>query len=138
MQLPLLTWSDVVAGLSAAGRRARAQASGARDLMWAWRIPAAQSPVQPRQAPATPIGIAGQWVRLVTYIVTTIERAYATGRMQAEAADQIDAADYAYELLLAELGGVMPLPARRAVSPVLARIVPAAPVQHPRRRSAAA
>jgi hypothetical protein len=57
------------------------------------------------------IGIEGQWVRATGIIRSALASFRNIETFQAAAARQIDAADYALQLLIQDLGAAMPIPA---------------------------
>lgn len=73
-----------------------------------------------RMQPA-PLGIEGQWQRATGIIRAALVSFRDIQTFQAAAARQIDAADYALQLLIQDLGAAMPIPADgRALRAVLA------------------
>lgn len=75
---------------------------------------------QIRMQPVSP-GIAGQWHRATGIIGSALKSFRDIETFQAAAARQIDAADYALQLLIQDLGAAMPIPADgRALRAVLA------------------
>lgn len=78
--------------------------------------PAPQIRMQP-----VSLGIAGQWQRATGIIGSALKSFRDIETFQAAAARQIDAADYALQLLIQDLGAAMPIPADgRALRAVLA------------------
>lgn len=73
-----------------------------------------------RMEPA-PLGIEGQWRRATGIIRSALASFRDIETFQAAAARQVDAADYALQLLIQDLGAAMPIPADgRALRAVLA------------------
>jgi hypothetical protein len=62
----------------------------------------------PRLAPRAPLSGEAQWARLNAVIARAADQAQAIAGRQTQARDQLDAADYAFRLLLQDLRGVMP------------------------------
>jgi len=91
-----------------------------------------------RHQPA-PLGIEGQWQRATGIIHAAIARFRDIQTFQATAARQIDAADYALQLLIKDLAVAMPIPADgRELRAVLAEAAKVnAPVAWPRKALAA-
>jgi len=91
---------------------------------------------QIRMQPA-PLGIEGQWQRATGIIRAALASFRNIQTFQAAAARQIDAADYALQLLIQDLGAAMPIPADgRALRAVLAEAAKTVPA--PRKKSLAA
>jgi hypothetical protein len=75
----------------------------------------------PRVGELVIIGIAGQWLRATGIIRSALASFRNIETFQAAAARQIDAADYALQLLIQDLGAAIPFPADgRALRAVLA------------------
>jgi len=84
-----------------------------------------------------PLGIEGQWQRATGIIRAALGSFRNIQTFQAAAARQIDAADYALQLLIQDLGAAMPIPADgRALRAVLAEAAKTVPA--PRKKSLAA
>jgi hypothetical protein len=77
-----------------------------------------QVPVQVQVLPVVPavarvpMSADVQWARLNKVIVRSLDRAQDISSQHAQARDQLDAAAYAFQLLLADLGTVMQFPGR--------------------------
>jgi hypothetical protein len=97
--------------------------------------------VEPRSVvrERAPLGIEGQWHRATGIIRGAIASFRDIQTFQAVAARQIDAADYALQLLMKDLAAAMPIPADgRELRAVLAEASHAsAPAARPRRALAA-
>jgi hypothetical protein len=107
-------------GLATAARaRAVNAVAGCASLIEQRRARTAPPRVVPRE-PAI-IGIEGQWVRATGIIRSALASFRNIGTFQVAAARQIDAADYALQLLIQDLSAAMPIPADgRALRAVLA------------------
>jgi hypothetical protein len=95
-----------------AGRRAvhgLLGAAGGKTRFVASRAPARPAPAARVEALA--LGIEGQWRRATGIIRAAVASFRNIELVQAAAARQVDAADYALQLLIQELGAVMPIPA---------------------------
>jgi predicted RNase H-like nuclease (RuvC/YqgF family) len=75
------------------------------------QVPVQVQPVGPAVA-RVPLSADAQWARLNTVIVRSLDRAQDISSHHAQARDQLDAAAYAFQLLLADLGTVMQFPGR--------------------------
>ena len=95
-------------------------------------------PVAQIRMQSAPFGIAGQWQRATGIIRSALKSFLDIQTFQVAAARQIDAADYALQLLIKDLGAAMPIPADgRALRAVLAEAAtPPAPA--PRQKKALA
>jgi hypothetical protein len=115
--------SDVVAGCISLIERHRAQTAPPRVL-----------PHEPAV-----LGIEGQWLRATGIIRSALASFRDIQTFQAAAARQIDAADYALQLLIQDLGAAMPIPADgRALRAVLAEAAKSpTPASRPRKALAA-
>jgi len=84
-------------------------------------LPAKTPFLDSRQAPTRPtaetrveslvLGMEGQWRRATGFVRAAIASVRNIETFQAAAARQIDAADYALQLLMEDLGAAMPIPA---------------------------
>jgi hypothetical protein len=72
---------------------------------------AAPRPMPPSRVESLAIGLEGQWRRATSIIRAAIASFRNIETFQAAAARQIDAADYALQLLMQDLGAAMPIPA---------------------------
>jgi N-glycosylase/DNA lyase len=100
---------QAVLGLATAARaRAVDAVAGCASLVEQRRARTAPPRVVPRE-PAI-IGIEGQWVRATGIIRSALASFGNIETFQAAAARQIDAADYALQLLIQDLSAAMPIP----------------------------
>jgi hypothetical protein len=123
----------------AAAARARAMdaVAGCASLIEQRRARMAPPRVVPREPGV--MGIEGQWVRATGIIRSALAGFRNIETFQAAAARQIDAADYALQLLIQDLGAAMPIPADgRALRAVLAEAAKSpTPVARPKKALAA-
>jgi hypothetical protein len=97
----------VIALLGAAqGRVLILLASGTRLIEGRRSHPAPQAPIE-----RAPLGIEGQWQRATGSVRAALASFRNIKAFQAAASRQIDAADYALQLLIQDLGAAMPIPA---------------------------
>ena len=129
---------QVALGLTTAARaRAVDAVAGCASLIEQRRARTAPPRVVPREPVI--IGIEGQWLRATGIIRSALASFRNIETFQAAAARQIDAADYALQLLILDLGAAKPIPADgRALRAVLAEAAKSpTPVARPKKALAA-